>query len=213
MLKRYHPGVEQTLVILPQLGSIVQAISAPYEKDRMARAGPHAGDQLSAALSDRVPSRRRSGARRRTPASRRCARRITAGSRRTFQANAVRGARNMPCMDVPGKRAPTPQECRSNKPYVPLGTNPWFGDPNQILNCPAPGGRCDQAVKPGFVIPGAVGQQRAEPAARRQAAAGRADAAADQRSAAAAGLGFGPVQRTTTQPLHLHSGRASGGRL
>src|ERR1700691_1244845 len=36
MLKRYHPGVEQTLVMLPQLGSIVQAISAPYEKDRMA---------------------------------------------------------------------------------------------------------------------------------------------------------------------------------
>ncbi|MDT5144337.1 MAG: phospholipid/cholesterol/gamma-HCH transport system substrate-binding protein, partial [Mycobacterium sp.] len=32
MLKRYHPGVEQTLVFLPQLGSIVQAISAPYEK-------------------------------------------------------------------------------------------------------------------------------------------------------------------------------------
>ncbi|MDT5226614.1 MAG: phospholipid/cholesterol/gamma-HCH transport system substrate-binding protein, partial [Mycobacterium sp.] len=29
MLKRYHPGVEQTLVMLPQLGSIVQAISAP----------------------------------------------------------------------------------------------------------------------------------------------------------------------------------------
>ena len=36
MLKRYHPGVEQVLVFLPQLGSIVQAISAPYEKDRMA---------------------------------------------------------------------------------------------------------------------------------------------------------------------------------
>jgi phospholipid/cholesterol/gamma-HCH transport system substrate-binding protein len=36
MLKRYHPGVEQLLVYLPQLGSIVQAISAPYEKDRMA---------------------------------------------------------------------------------------------------------------------------------------------------------------------------------
>ena len=36
MLKRYHPGLEQTLVMLPQLGSIVQAISAPYEKDRMA---------------------------------------------------------------------------------------------------------------------------------------------------------------------------------
>jgi phospholipid/cholesterol/gamma-HCH transport system substrate-binding protein len=59
----------------------------------------------------------------------------------------------MPCMDVPGKRAPTPQDCRSNKPYVPLGTNPWYGDPNQIRNCPAPGARCDQPVDPGHVIP------------------------------------------------------------
>jgi phospholipid/cholesterol/gamma-HCH transport system substrate-binding protein len=67
--------------------------------------------------------------------------------------NVVRGSRNIPCMDVPGKRAATPKECRSGKPYVPLGTNPWYGDPNQILNCPAPGARCDQPVDPGHVIP------------------------------------------------------------
>ena len=89
-------------------------------------------------------------------------------------ANAVRGARNIPCVDVPGKRAATPRECRDPKPYVPLGTNPWYGDPNQIRNCPAPGARCDQPVDPGHVIPGAVGQQRPEPTARRQAAARRA---------------------------------------
>ncbi len=66
----------------------------------------------------------------------------------------VRGARNYPCVDVPGKRAATPAECRSNEPYVPLGTNPWYGDPNQILSCPAPGARCDQGVNPGRgVIP------------------------------------------------------------
>ena len=50
-----------------------------------------------------------------------------------------------------GRRAP--RECRSNEPYVPLGTNPWYGDPNQILTCPAPAARCDQPVKPGQVIP------------------------------------------------------------
>jgi phospholipid/cholesterol/gamma-HCH transport system substrate-binding protein len=70
-----------------------------------------------------------------------------------FQANVVRGARNYPCADVPGKRAATPKECHSNEPYVPLGTNPWYGDPNQILNCPAPAARCDQGVDPGRVIP------------------------------------------------------------
>ena len=53
----------------------------------------------------------------------------------------VRGARNIPCVDVPGKRAATPQECRGNKPYVPLGTNPWYGDPNQILHLPGAGQR------------------------------------------------------------------------
>ena len=65
----------------------------------------------------------------------------------------VRGARNYPCADVPGKRAATPKECRGNEPYIPLGTNPWYGDPNQIVNCPAPAARCDQPVKPGYVIP------------------------------------------------------------
>ncbi len=67
--------------------------------------------------------------------------------------NNVRGSRNIPCVDVPGKRAATPRDCRSDKPYIPLGTNPWYGDPNQIRNCPAPGARCDQPVDPGRVIP------------------------------------------------------------
>src|SRR5262249_812927 len=65
----------------------------------------------------------------------------------------VRGARNYPCADVPEKRAATPDECRGNAPYVPLGTNPWYGNPNQILTCPAPAARCDQPVNPGVVIP------------------------------------------------------------
>ncbi len=68
-------------------------------------------------------------------------------------ANVVRGARNIPCADVPDKRAASPKECRSEEPYEPLGTNPWYGDPEQYRNCPAPGARCDQPVDPGRVIP------------------------------------------------------------
>ena len=43
----------------------------------------------------------------------------------------VRGARNLPCETVPGKRAPTVKMCESNEQYVPLndGFN-WKGDPN-----------------------------------------------------------------------------------
>src|SRR5246127_329765 len=152
MLKSYHPGVEQTLVFLPQLGSIVQAISAPYEKDGMAA--------LDLSLAINYPPPCLTGFRPapewRAPADVSIAP-LREGNYcripQDYQANVVRGARNLPCMDVPGKRAPTPQDCRSNQPYQPLGTNPWFGDPNQIRNCPAPGARCDQPVDPGHVIP------------------------------------------------------------
>ncbi len=41
----------------------------------------------------------------------------------------VRGARNYPCMEFPGKRAPTIQLCRDPKGYVPIGSNPWRGPP------------------------------------------------------------------------------------
>lgn len=41
----------------------------------------------------------------------------------------VRGARNYPCQEFPGKRAPTVQLCREPRGYVPVGTNPWRGPP------------------------------------------------------------------------------------
>lgn len=48
---------------------------------------------------------------------------------------AVRGARNLPCLTNPGKRAPTAKMCRSDEQYVPLndGFN-WKGDPNGTLS-------------------------------------------------------------------------------
>lgn len=41
----------------------------------------------------------------------------------------VRGARNYPCQEFPGKRAPTIQLCRDPAGYVPIGSNPWRGPP------------------------------------------------------------------------------------
>lgn len=41
----------------------------------------------------------------------------------------VRGARNYPCQEFPGKRAPTVQLCRDPRGYVPVGTNPRRGPP------------------------------------------------------------------------------------
>ncbi|MGC2798176.1 MAG: MCE family protein, partial [Mycobacterium sp.] len=153
MLKRYNPGLETLLVFLPQLGSIAETVSTPYEQEHQLA--------LDLALSDfGIPPPCLTGFKQasewRSPADTSIAP-IVGGSYckipKDTPSNSVRGARNIPCTDVPGKRAATPEDCRSNKPYVPLGTNPWYGDPNQILNCPAPGARCNQAVKPGFVIP------------------------------------------------------------
>jgi phospholipid/cholesterol/gamma-HCH transport system substrate-binding protein len=83
----------------------------------------------------------------------------------------VRGARNYPCQEFPGKRAPTIQLCRDPKGYVPIGSNPWRGppiptgtavtDPRNIVppnkfpyippeNDPDPG----YPVAPGMVPPG-----------------------------------------------------------
>ena len=153
MLKRYNHGLEQVLVFLPQLGSIAETVSTPFEQEHQLA--------LDLALSDfGIPPPCLTGFKQasewRSPADTSIAP-ITGGSYckipKDTPSNSVRGARNIPCAEVAGKSAATPEDCRSNKPYVPLGTNPWYGDPNQILNCPAPGARCNQAVKPGFVIP------------------------------------------------------------
>jgi phospholipid/cholesterol/gamma-HCH transport system substrate-binding protein len=150
MLKRYHKGLEQTLVILPQGAAVAQAGTLFEDVG-----------QLPLALSINQPPPCLTGflpaSEWRSPADTSMAplpRGTYCKIPKDYQANVVRGARNYPCADVPGKRAATPMECHSNEPYVPLGTNPWYGDPNQILSCPAPAARCDQGVNPGRgVIP------------------------------------------------------------
>ena len=128
MLKRYNKNVEQVLAALPEGGAVAQTATIFAPKGRL-----HFGlgiymppPCLTEGLYCKIPK---------------------------DAPNAVRGARNYPCADVPGKRAASPEECHSEEPYQPLGTNPWYGDPNQIRNCPAPGARCDQPVDPGRVIP------------------------------------------------------------
>jgi phospholipid/cholesterol/gamma-HCH transport system substrate-binding protein len=176
MLKRYHKGIEQALVYFPQEGSLLQAGSVwPGEGiinfalgPILASIGlglgtfpvgplvlpPGAGTDLNLpppCFTGFLPASEW-----RSPADT-SMKDVPSGTYckipKAFQGNVVRGARNYPCADVPGKRAATPRECRSNEPYVPLGTNPWYGDPNQVLSCPAPAARCDQPADPGRVIP------------------------------------------------------------
>lgn len=47
----------------------------------------------------------------------------------------VRGAKNIPCVTRPGKRAPTVKLCESDEQYVALNDgNNWKGDPNATLS-------------------------------------------------------------------------------
>ena len=150
MLKRYHNGVEQALVFLPQSGAIAQSVTAEFPGQAALGVGAIALNQPPPCLTGFL-----SASEWRAPADTSIAP-LPAGTYCKIPmdaTNVVRGARNIPCVDVPGKRAATPRECRSTEPYVPLGTNPWYGDPDQILACPAPAARCDQPVKPGQVIP------------------------------------------------------------
>jgi phospholipid/cholesterol/gamma-HCH transport system substrate-binding protein len=149
MLKRYHKGLEQTLVIFPQGAANAQAATI-FEGEGLLHFGLSINLPPPCLTGFLPASEWRSFADTRLaplPSGTYC--KIP----KDFQGNVVRGARNYPCVDVAGKRAATPRECRSNEPYVPLGTNPWYGDPNQIRNCPAPAARCDQPVEPGRVIP------------------------------------------------------------
>jgi phospholipid/cholesterol/gamma-HCH transport system substrate-binding protein len=149
LLKRYHKGLEQALVVLPQGATIAQAATI-FPGEGLLHFGLSIG-QPPPCLTGFLPASEW-----RSPADT-TTKPIPEGLYckipKDTPANVVRGARNYPCADVPGKRAASPEECRSDKPYEPLGTNPWYGDPNQILTCPAAGARCDQPVKPGYVIP------------------------------------------------------------
>jgi phospholipid/cholesterol/gamma-HCH transport system substrate-binding protein len=150
LLLRYHKGLEQVLVLLPQVGSVAETTTLAFPGEASIDLGL-AINQPPPCLTGFVPAPQW-----RSPADTNIAA-LPSGTYckipQEAQANAVRGARNIPCVDAAGRRAATPQDCRSGEPYVPAGTNPWYGDPNQILTCPAPAARCDQPVKPGLVIP------------------------------------------------------------
>ena len=150
MLKRYNKGVEQSLVLLPQAPAAGQAVAAPYPGEAALDLGLSI-NQPAPCLTGFLPASEW-----RAPADvsvKPVVDGLYCKIPQDTPANAVRGPRNFPCVDKPGKRAATPLECRSDEPYTPLGTNPWYGDPNQIATCPAPGARCDQPVKPGLMIP------------------------------------------------------------
>ncbi|MFD6390406.1 MCE family protein [Nocardia sp. NPDC060259] len=64
---------------------------------------------------------------------------------------AVRGIRNTPCMEFPGRRAPTPELCRTG--FVPEGNNPPFGPVQPVAPASAPAGASTGGVTPAAARP------------------------------------------------------------
>ena len=123
----YNKSIEQALVIFPALTAALTTIANQEPLDEGAKTDfkLNLGDPPPCSVGYIPPTEIRS------PADE-TLREVPPGMYCKVAQNdptVVRGARNYPCMEFPGKRAPTVQLCRDPQGYVPLGTNPWRGPP------------------------------------------------------------------------------------
>ena len=134
----YRTGIEQLLVLLPQAAATVQAVGVANRNTMQ----DYRGAFLSFNLRLNLPPPCTTGY---LPAQQQRAPSLEDYPDRPAgdlycrvpqdSAQNVRGVRNTPCIERPGKRAPTVEMCESDEYYVPLndGYN-WKGDPNATLS-------------------------------------------------------------------------------
>jgi phospholipid/cholesterol/gamma-HCH transport system substrate-binding protein len=134
----YQAGLEQLLVLVPQGVANIQGTSVANLNNK----GPYATGYLSFNLNFNLPPPCTTGflpaQQRRTPVATDAPDRPVGDLYCRVPQDSpfnVRGARNLPCLTRPGKRAPTVKMCESDEQYVPLndGYN-WKGDPNATLS-------------------------------------------------------------------------------
>ncbi len=134
----YQPAIEQLLVLVPQGVAVAQGFLMANANTKQAYRGLYLNFQMNLnypppCLTGFLPPQQQ-----RSPSAQDYPDR-PAGSLycRVPQDSPlnVRGARNYPCLTVPGKRAPTAKMCESDEQYVPIndGYN-WKGDPNATLS-------------------------------------------------------------------------------
>lgn len=132
----YHASLEQLLVLLPPYIGSVQAVGLPTNNPAGFTQGDFTltiGDPPACTVGFLPPSSWRSPSDLSdvdTPDGLYC--KLPQDS-----PIAVRGARNYPCMNQPGKRAPSVEICESDKPYEPLALRqhalgPYPLDPNLL---------------------------------------------------------------------------------
>ena len=134
----YQPAIEQVLVLLPTYVGGVQAGLVANKDSR----GPYRGAYVNVGQNLNLPPPCTTGflpaQQRRVPTQLDFPDRPTGDLYCRVPQDSpfnVRGARNYPCLTVPGKRAPTVKMCESDEQYVPLndGYN-WKGDPNATMS-------------------------------------------------------------------------------
>jgi phospholipid/cholesterol/gamma-HCH transport system substrate-binding protein len=123
----YHKSIEQLLVVLPALFAAITTAAGGTPQDEGAKLDfkLDLNDPPPCAVGFLPPPLMRTPADetvRELPRDMYC--KVAQNDPST-----VRGARNYPCQEFPGKRAPTIQQCRDPKGYVPVGRNPWRGPP------------------------------------------------------------------------------------
>ena len=123
----YHKSIEQLLVVLPALFAAITTAAGGSPQDEGAKLDfkLDLNDPPPCAVGFLPPPLMRTPADetvRELPRDMYC--KVAQNDPST-----VRGARNYPCQEFPGKRAPTVQLCRDPKGYVPIGRNPWRGPP------------------------------------------------------------------------------------
>jgi phospholipid/cholesterol/gamma-HCH transport system substrate-binding protein len=123
----YHKSIEQLLVVLPPLFAAITTAAGGAPQDEGAKLDfkLDLNDPPPCAVGFLPPPLMRTPADetlREVPTDLYC--KVAQNDPST-----VRGARNYPCQEYPGKRAPTIQLCRDPKGYVPVGRNPWRGPP------------------------------------------------------------------------------------
>ncbi|WP_422744562.1 MCE family protein [Mycobacterium sp. WMMD1722] len=123
----YHKSIEQALVIFPALMAGLNTVAGGVPADEGGKLDfkIHLNDPPTCSTGFLPPTTIRSPADttlRDLPGDLYC-------KAPQNDPTVVRGARNYPCQEFPGKRAPTVQLCRDPAGFVPIGTNPWRGPP------------------------------------------------------------------------------------
>ncbi|ODQ96373.1 MCE family protein [Mycolicibacterium holsaticum] len=135
----YNPSLEQILVLLPRGVQVLQGSTVANQNIKQPY---HLGSYLSFNFNINLPPPCLTGylpvAQMRSPSLTDAPDRPPGDMYCRIPQDAmfnVRGARNLPCVTRPGKRAPTVKMCESDENYMPLndGYN-WKGDPNATVS-------------------------------------------------------------------------------